>query len=100
MFEQGSRYSSIETGTVRTEEGDGAVREIRYVRRRFLPAPENMTVLMEHTTAQGERLDHIAARYLGDPTLFWRLCDANKAMRPDELTEHPGTILAVAIQGP
>ena len=28
---------------------------------------------------QGERLDNVAAQYLGDPTLFWRLCDANNA---------------------
>ena len=27
------------------------------------------------------------ARYLGDPEQFWRLCDANAALRPDELME-------------
>ena len=27
------------------------------------------------------------AQYLGDPEQFWRICDANGAMRPEELTE-------------
>jgi len=29
----------------------------------------------------------IAARELGDPEAFWRLCDANGVMHPDELTD-------------
>jgi hypothetical protein len=53
---------------------------------------------------QGERLDIIAATYLGDPEQFWRICDANNAMRPDELTETPGRQLRITlpegIQGP
>ena len=28
----------------------------------------------------GDRLDQIAARFLGDATQFWRVCDANDAM--------------------
>ena len=39
------------------------------------------------SSPQGDRLDNIAARYLGDPEQFWRICDANGAMRPDELTD-------------
>ncbi len=35
----------------------------------------------------GERLDLIAARYLGDPEQSWRQCDANGAVRPEELEE-------------
>ncbi|HZT57821.1 MAG TPA: LysM domain-containing protein, partial [Pyrinomonadaceae bacterium] len=41
----------------------------------------------EHTVTQGERLDQIAAQYLGDPEQFWRICDANGALRPEELLE-------------
>ena len=45
-------------------------------------------MLQEHTVVQGERLDHLAARYFGPhPELFWRLCDVNVAMRPDEVIE-------------
>lgn len=35
---------------------------------------------------QGDRLDNITARYLGDPEQFWLICDANNTMRPDDLT--------------
>ena len=35
----------------------------------------------------GDRLDNVSAQYLGDPEQFWRLCDANNAMEPEELTE-------------
>ena len=35
--------------------------------------------------------------YLGDPEQFWRLCDANGAMRPDELTETVGRRLRITL---
>ena len=38
-----------------------------------------------------------SARYLGDPELFWRLCDANVAMRPAELTETIGRRLHITL---
>jgi hypothetical protein len=46
---------------------------------------------------QGDRLDLIAAKYLGDPLMFWLICDANGAIRPDELTETPGTVLNITM---
>jgi nucleoid-associated protein YgaU len=56
-----------------------------------------MPLLVEVTVNQGDRLDLIAARALGDPELFWRICDANNAMDPLELTAEPGRRLRVAI---
>ena len=32
-----------------------------------------------------ERIDLLAARYLKEPTGFWRLCDANSSFSPDAL---------------
>jgi hypothetical protein len=46
---------------------------------------------------QGDRLDNIAALYLGDPEQFWRICDANAAMRPNELTETIGRRLRITL---
>ncbi|HYJ93740.1 MAG TPA: LysM domain-containing protein, partial [Vicinamibacterales bacterium] len=43
------------------------------------------TTLQEHVVVEGERLDLIAAKYLGDSEQFWRICDANGAVRPAEL---------------
>ena len=68
-----------------------------YIARRFVPQPARFQVIGEHTVIQSERLDNIAAKYLGDPTLFWRLCDANNAMRPDTLTATPGRVLDITM---
>ena len=59
--------------------------------------PDQFLMLQEHTVLQGQRLDNIAAQYLGDPTLFWRLCDANNALNPDELTETIGRKLRITM---
>src|SRR5205814_10640450 len=93
MFASSSRYAGIET--VRYTAPDGT--EFLYVRRRFLPDPAAMTVLATHLVVQGDRLDNVTTRYLGDPELFWRVADANLAMRPEELTAEPGRRLRIAM---
>jgi hypothetical protein len=72
-------------------------RTIVYLRRRFVPPPDRFALLQEHTVTEGERLDNLAAHYLGDAEVFWRLCDANGAMRPDELTETVGRKLRITL---
>ena len=96
MFSATSRYAGLPTATTTVTGPDGAAQEVSYVARRMLPRVEDHTVLTEHTLAPGERLDHIAARYLGDPAQFWRLCDAAGAMRPADL-EHLGQRLPIAM---
>ncbi|MFL5804527.1 MAG: hypothetical protein ACJ8CR_22625 [Roseiflexaceae bacterium] len=39
----------------------------------------------------------LPAGYLDDPEQFWRICDANRAMRPDELTETVGRRLRITL---
>lgn len=87
-----SRYSGLEIVKI---DLDGETWS--YVRRRFVPHPENLAAVAEHLVIQSERLDHIAARYLGDPELFWRICDGNRALRPEELTETVGRRLAITM---
>lgn len=91
MFEHNSRYISVETAIHTTSTG----REIVYKRRRFLPRAPTGQVIAVHEVAHGERLDNITARHLGDPELFWRLCDDNNAVHPEELTATIGRILRV-----
>jgi hypothetical protein len=86
VFDPTSRYASITTGTIAMPDGEGGAREVRYVRRRMVPPAEAMATLALHTLAQGDRLDVLTHRYLGDPTQFWRVCDANAAMNPTDLT--------------
>ncbi len=93
MFPITSRYYAIEIAT--REGADG--RPVAYLRRRFVPAPERFELLAEHVVTEGERLDHIAARYVGDPEQFWRLCDSNGAVRPEELIETTGRRLRITL---
>lgn len=83
LFAPNSRYAGIETAKIERADGTSIV----YVRRRFCPDPEQLTLLLEHFVKQGERLDNLTAQYLGDPELFWRVCDANNVLRPEELQE-------------
>jgi hypothetical protein len=92
-FPSTSRYSGIETTTLVTVDGKTVV----YLRRRVIPPPERFALLLEHAVSQGERLDLLAAQYLGDPEQFWRICDANAAMRPDELVEVIGRRLRITL---
>ncbi len=92
-FPPTSRYYGIETTTLKSADGQSQV----YLRRRFLPAPERFALLGEHIVTDGERLDTIAARHMDDPEAFWRIADANSAMRPEALTETIGRSLRITL---
>jgi len=93
LFPPSSRYFSVETTTIEEHDGKAVV----YLKRRFVPPPERFALLQEHVVKQGERLDNITAQYLDDPEQFWRVCDANRVMRPDELTETIGRRLRITL---
>lgn len=92
-FAPTSRYHGIETATL--ESPDGTI--IVYVRRRFLPQFDRLVLVQEYQVKQGDRLDNLAAQFIGDPEQFWRICDANTPMRPDELTETIGRRLRITL---
>jgi len=93
MFQITSRYYSLPTSELTTTDG----KTIAYVQRRFVPPPERFALLLEHTVTDGQRLDLITAQYLTDPEQFWRICDANNAIRPDELIETIGRRLRITL---
>jgi hypothetical protein len=93
QFPPASRYHNIEI--VQLVAADG--RTIAHLRRRFVPPLENFATVQEHRVVEGERLDHLAARYLGDPEQFWKICDANNAFIPSELTDTPGRTLRITL---
>lgn len=98
-----SRYDPTRTKQLTTPDGQTIV----YLQRRLLPRPENFAVLRVRTIEQdasqrgtaeavdpaigpspkqhGTRLDVIAWQEFQDPELYWLICDANGAMRPDDL---------------
>jgi hypothetical protein len=85
MFAVTSRYAAISTATYTLPDG----RTVVYLQRRFIPHTPATVVLARHTVVQGDRLDRIAATYMGDPERFWLICDANNAMQPELLTDDP-----------
>lgn len=93
MFPPNSRYHAIEI--VKLTVGSG--REIVHLRRRFLPDAAASVVVAEHTVTEGDRLDNVTAEQLGDPEQFWRVCDANNAMRPDDLMAEIGRRLRIPL---
>jgi hypothetical protein len=97
MFDSTSRYAGLPTALHQAAAADGEPRPVRYVLRRFLPPAADGATLVEHGVTQGERLDHVAARYLGDPAQFWRVADANLALNPDSLVAQPGRRIRVAL---
>jgi hypothetical protein len=92
MFSPTSRYFGIETAT---REGVGGT--IVFLRRRFVPPPERFALLQEHVVAEHDRLDTIAAYYLGDPEQWWRIADANAALDPADLTATLGRRLRITL---
>lgn len=94
-FPPDSRYYGFTTLQYTAPNGQ----TITYLARRFVPQPgaPNFSTIAQYVVRQGDRLDLIAAKYLGDPLLFWLICDANGAIRPEELVETPGTILNITM---
>jgi hypothetical protein len=91
-----SRYANVQTATLTVQRNGRAV-EIQFLRRRFIPPATGDVTLVHHTIKQGDRLDNITARYLTDPTAFWRVCDTNRVLRPDELLSPLGRTIEVAL---
>src|SRR5262249_22722328 len=90
-FPTDSRYYGFSALTSTTPGGQ----QITYLARRIVPQPgsPNFATIATHIVHQGDRLDLIAAKYLGDPLMFWLICDANGAIRPDDLVETPGSVI-------
>ena len=82
MFSANSRYSGLPTYTVVLADG-------RTVTATTLPAGRSAPLLGYHPRIEGDRLDLLAARYLKEPTGFWRLCDASDSFSPDALAARP-----------
>ena len=92
-FPQDSRYYAYATQTYTAPDGT----EVAYLQRRLVPQPEVLAAVGQYEVKQGDRLDLIAAATLADSILFWRICDANSAIRPDELVETIGRILRITL---
>ena len=90
MLARGSRYEGLPV----LAHTDAQGRERPYVALRLIPPTPGQA---RAVVAPGDRLDLLAHRHLGDPEQFWRLCDANRAFRPTELTAQAGRSLSIPV---
>lgn len=81
-FDPKSRYAGLPTYELTGP--DGRLYPI-------VPVPEapDQQLRGYHQRLQGQRLDHLAHRYLDDAAGFWRIAELNDAMWPDALAERP-----------
>jgi hypothetical protein len=80
MFDARSRYARLHRYIVTDRRG----RQVEVVP--VAPAPDQ-PLLGLHVLRQGERLDHLSATYLDDPTGYGRIAERNDVMWPDALLE-------------
>jgi len=80
MFDDKSRYKELETYIRKDHRGRSVV---------TVPVPSALEEKFRgyHRRIQGQRLDHMAHRYLNNATGFWRICELNDAMLPEALSE-------------
>lgn len=78
MISRTSRYAR--NGTYAITDAFG-VRHIA-LKARIIPAT---AAVFRHTVTETDRLDLIAVHYYEKADRFWRICDANSEMVPDDL---------------
>lgn len=88
-----SRYYGLPQKTLELPDGSS----IAYLGRRIIALPDRFATLETHTVLQGERPDLIAYQHLGDPEQYWRICDANSVLQPEELTARPGSQIRITL---
>jgi nucleoid-associated protein YgaU len=93
MLPPTSRYAL--TGTTTLTRADGTT--VVYLERRFVPQPGSLNQTAVHTVTTGDRLDLIASAEIGDPSQWWQIADANRAMWPEDLTATAGAILRITL---
>lgn len=96
-----SRYDGIPTGRVEADDGHGGVRDVMYLLTRTPIDPAAAVPLAWHRVAADDRLDLVAARYLGDPAVYWQICDANLTLDPGDLVgpDAEGSVLTIPTPG-
>jgi hypothetical protein len=95
MIAADSRYASAAQLTCKSAGGEPVI----YLAPRLLPSPEGFTPVVTHRVTDSDRLDLLAWKNLGNPTLSWRIADANRAMHPGALPGEPGDTLAIPVAG-
>jgi hypothetical protein len=81
LYSNTSRYA-LHASIIEITDSEG--RKVKRVGRAKRP---RLTELGEHIRRDGQRLDHLANYYLRDPNGYWKICELNDALLPDQLAE-------------
>lgn len=92
MFDPQSRYVNLTPYARKDHRG-------RWVTVVPIPSASEDAALGIHLLRQGERLDHLAFRYLGNAAGYWRIAGINGAMLPDALAERRNIIIPATKAG-
>lgn len=79
MFLENSRYFTVKTIETETREG----RKVTAIMLRRLPYVAGTPTLIKGN----DRLDVMAQRRYGDPTMFWHIADANTELEANDLVK-------------
>ena len=88
-----SRYYSL---IIRERTNADGVTEA-FVARRIIPAMARYRALDRHRTDGDERIENLSADYLGDPELYWRICDANGDEDPGMATQPISRLITIPL---
>jgi hypothetical protein len=91
-FGPSSRYAGL---AIVTYQASPDAPRLAYVSRRFAPQRADVAIAAEHTVRAGDRIDLLAAHYLGDAELHWRIADANVATDMLALTATLGALVSI-----
>jgi len=97
-FGPSSRYANVAMGTYRLpDDGSGEDTTVAYVLRRFIAQARDIPVATHHQVRADDRIDLLAANYLGDVELTWRVADANSAADLLQVTANPGDRVVIPL---
>ncbi|HEV7822176.1 MAG TPA: Base plate wedge protein 53 [Burkholderiales bacterium] len=94
-FGPNSRYANV--AIARYEIPDGAGDSVAYVLRRFVPQARDIPIALRYQLQASDRIDLLAAHFLGDAELHWRIADANPATDMLELTTTSGVRISIPL---
>ena len=80
MFFPNSRYENTQDYSP----VDGRGNKYKVKKIRFIPQQEPVD---SSTIKELDRLDHLSDLFYANPTAFWRMCDANGIMFPNDLLD-------------
>lgn len=92
MDDPNSRYNRSAVLTWTASDGTS----LPYLERRWLPAG-SAEPLVRVTVAAGDRLDQLAARWLGNAEVWWQIADEAGVLHPSEAVARPGDSLVVPV---